>query len=44
MKNNDVVSEQIKTNIKKFGKSYNKPFTVMQQDNVSNDSVSKEAH
>ena len=45
IKNNDVVSEQIKTNIKKFGKSYNKPFTVMQhQDNVSNDSVSKEAH
>ena len=41
---NDVVSEKIKTNIKKFGKSYNKPFTVMQQDNGSNDSVSKEAH
>lgn len=41
---NDVVSEKIKTNVKKFGKSYNKPFTIMQQDNVSNDSMSKKAH
>ena len=42
-RNNDVVSEKIKTNIKKFGQSYNKPFTVMPQDNGSNDGVSKEA-
>ena len=40
----DIMSENIKTsNLHKFGKSYNKPFTVKPQEDLSDNGVSKEA-